>query len=412
MRRVIAILSAVVVLSSRADAAHGGSTYSIFGIGDLRYFQNTRSAAMGYTGIGLPGSTYINSISPATWARISQTRLDIGFLYEGFRNSDGTTSRYLSNGEFNGAMLAIPISPAHGIVFVAGFTPYSSVNYNLVTRGSQQGIDYTITHSGTGGIAKGQAGLSYSPWEDLALGASVNYLFGTVDYEEQFVPDITTFSGGTTRENLTAHGVTATAGGVFTGFGNISESLRPFALGFVVTANGSLKTEREVTYEFALERDSATTVNGRQSIPVAFGFGLSYQPSERYLFSADYYAQPWGTTQFKGVDPAEIRNSFLVGVGGERIPNRDASARWLERIAYRLGFSYNATYYKVNGEPINQWGITGGFAIPISGETRLNIALEYGSRGTTRSNLIKDGIYRVSFSLNINELWFIRYDEE
>jgi len=367
---------------------------------------------MGYTGIGLPGSNYINSISPATWARISQTRLDVGFLYEGFRNSDGTTSRYLSNGEFNGALLAVPVSPAHGIVFVAGFTPYSSVNYNLVTRGSQQGIDYTITHSGTGGIAKGQAGLSYSPWEDIAFGASVNYLFGTTDYERVFTPIATTFSGGTTHENVTTHGVTATAGGVFTGFSSISESLRPFALGFVITSHGNLKTERQITYEFASERDSAAFVNDKQSIPIAYGFGLTYQLGDRYLFAADYHAQPWGTTQFNGVDPAEIRNSFLVGIGGERIPNRDPGARWLEKVAYRLGFFYNETYYQINGEPINQWGVTGGFAIPISGETRLNIALEYGSRGTTRSRLIRDNIYRVSFSLNINELWFIRYDEE
>lgn len=412
MRRAISILSTVVFLSSLSLAAKGGSTYSIFGIGDLRYFQNTRSSAMGYTGIGLPGSNYINSISPATWARISQTRLDIGFLYEGFKNSDGSTSRYLANGEFNGALLAVPISPAHGIVLVAGFTPYSSINYNLATKGSQQGIDYSITHRGTGGIAKGQAGLSYSPFEELAFGASVNYLFGTVDYEEQFIPDVTTFSGGTTRENMTTRGVTATAGGVFTGFSRISESLRPFALGFVVTSRGNLKTERQITYEFTSERDSAATVNGRQSIPIAYGFGLTYQLGDRYLFAADYYAQPWGTTQFNGVDPSEIRNSFLVGVGGERIPNRDPSARWLDRIAYRLGFFYNATYYRVNGEPINQWGITGGFAIPISGETRLNVGLEYGSRGTTRSHLIKDNIYRMSFSLNINELWFIRYEEE
>jgi hypothetical protein len=412
MMRAISIVSTVLFLSSLCLAANGGSTYSIFGIGDLRYFQNTRSAAMGYTGIGLPGANYINGMSPATWARINQTRLDIGFMYEGFRSTDGSTSRYLANGEFNGALLAVPISTTHGIVFVAGFTPYSNINYNLVTKGSQQGIDYNITHRGTGGITKGQAGLSYAPSQDLAFGASINYLFGTVDYERVFAPNVTTFSGGTTRENVTTHGITATAGAVFTGLGDISESLRPFALGFIITSRGNLKTERQITYEFTSELDSAASVNGRQSIPIAYGFGLTYQLGDRYLFAADYYAQPWDNTQFNGVDPSEIRNNLRVGVGGERLANRDPSARWLDRISYRLGFFYDATYYRINREPINHWGVTGGFAIPISGETRMNVALEYGSRGTTNNHLIKDNIFRMAFSLNIGELWFIRYDEE
>ncbi len=410
--RALLISTALLVFSTSVFAANGGSAYSIFGLGDLRYFPNTRSAGMGYTGIGLPGSNYINGNSPATWARINQTRLDIGLMYEGYKSSDGAVSRYLSNGKFNGAFLAIPISTPNGITFVAGFSPYSDINYNFVTKGSEQGLDYTVTHIGNGGTAQGEAGLSFSPWQDLALGASVNYLFGTADYERMFTPTSTTFAGGTTRENLTTRGLTTTVGALFTGFGALSESLHPFALGFVFTTRGNLKTERQTTYQYLTERDSGTVINGRQRTPFAYGFGLTYQQGDRYLIATDYYAQSWGTTQFNGVDPVEIRNSFRLGIGGERIPNKDFSAPWLDRIAYRLGFYYLSTYYRINGEPINHWAVTGGLAIPVSGETRLNIALEYGSRGTTRNHLIKDNIFRMSFSLNLSELWFVRYEEE
>ena len=410
--RTLIIFVTLTLCATFAFAANGGSAYSIFGIGDIRYFPNTRSAGMGYTGIGLPGSNYINSISPATWTRISQTRLDLGLLYEGYKSTDGSVSRYLSNAKFNGALLAVPISTTHGIVFVAGFSPYSDVNYNLITKGAGQGIDYTVTHTGNGSVVKGQAGLSFAPWQNFALGASVDYLFGSVDYERVFSPTSSTFSGATSRENLTLRGITTTMGALFTGFGDISESLRPLALGVVFTTRGNLRTERQTTYEYIAERDTSTLIEGRQGIPVSYGFGITYQHGDRYLFATDYYAQPWGSTTFDGVDPAEIRNSFRWGIGGERIANKDYSAPWLDRISYRLGFYYNATYYKINGEAINHWAVTGGFALPISGDTRLNVALEYGSRGTTTNRLIKDNIFRMSFSLNISELWFVRYEGE
>lgn len=407
------ILSIIITVSSAtALAVNGGSAYSIFGIGDLRYFPNTRSAGMGFTGIGMPGATYINGISPATWTRINQTRLDLGLMYEGYKSTDGSVSRYLSNATFSGALLAVPISTPHGIVFVAGFSPYSDVNYNLVTKGSDQGIDYTVTHKGNGSVVKGQAGLSFAPWQNFAIGASVNYLFGSIDYEKTFSPTSTTFYGAVTRENFSLRGVTTTVGGLFTGFGDISESLRPLALGFVLTTGGNLKSERQTMYDYLAERDTSVLIEGRQNIPVAHGFGLTYQHGDRYLVSTDYYAQAWGSTEFNGVDPAEIRNSFRIGIGGERIANKEYSAPWLDRISYRLGFYFHSTYYKINGEPINHWAVTGGFALPVSGDTRLNIALEYGSRGTTSNHLIKDNIFRMSFSLNISELWFVRYEEE
>jgi hypothetical protein len=395
-----------------ARASEGGSTYSMFGIGDLRYYPNARSAGMGYTGIGLPSTNYINAGAPATWSRINRTRLEAGFLFEGIRASDGTNKSYRTTGNFNGVLIAVPISTPRGIVFVGGFTPYSNVNYNVSGTLSSQGIDYAINNLGSGGIGQGQAGFSYAPTQDLSFGASFNYLSGTLTNTSSFQPTLTTFVGGKTTESLTAKGITVTLGGMYTGLGSISEALRTFSVGFVITTRGNLKTERQFTYEFLQETDTSTVTQSRITIPLAYGFGLAYQAGERYVLAADYNAQQWGQAKFNGIDPQEIRNSFRFGFGGERIPSKEMGAYWLDRISYRLGFSYHSTYYKINGQPINEWLITGGFAFPLSGETRLNMALEYGGRGTNRVNLIKDNIFRLSLSLNIGELWFVRYEEE
>jgi hypothetical protein len=256
------------------------------------------------------------------------------------------------------------------------------------------------------------AGLSYSPLHDFAVGASFNYLFGSVDRTTTFSPVNRPFyAGGMITKATTMHGMTVTAGGMFNGFGRIAESLQPFSLGLVVTTGTNLKTEQQTKFDFLTESDTLPATKGRTTIPMAYGFGLAYQASDRYLIAADYYAQQWGSASFNGIDPPEIRNSYRLGLGGERLAERDATG-WFARLDYRLGFYYNSSYYRISGEPINEWGVTCGLAIPLFGDARLNTAFEYGNRGTTSSGLVKDKFFRVTLSVTLSEPWFQRYEED
>ena len=107
-----------------------------------------------------------------------------------------------------------------------------------------------------------------------------------------------------------------------------------------------------------------------------------------------------------------LRNATMIGVGMERTPAREAGQPLLDRIAYRVGAMYHQTYAAPNGEPINAWAVTAGLGVPVSADTRLNLALEYGSRGTTNKSMIRDNIIRFSASLTISELWFQHFEEE
>jgi hypothetical protein len=115
---------------------------------------------------------------------------------------------------------------------------------------------------------------------------------------------------------------------------------------------------------------------------------------------------------FNGVTPSGLRDSYRLGIGVERGGARDFAAPWLDRVSYRAGFVYDATYYNPNGQPINEWAVTAGLAFPLSGESRCNVAASYGGRGTTADNLIKERIFRLTVSLNISDLWFVRTEEE
>jgi hypothetical protein len=411
--------SLTLLFAVHAFAGNAGSAYTMFGIGDLRYYPSARSAGMGYTGIGLPSPNYINSMMPAAWSRISRVRIEANALYEGINTAETNKSLYQARGLFNGVMLAIPISSANGIVFVGGFSPYSFVRYNTSFSNSQNGVDYRINEIGSGGLTKAQVGLSYSPIEDVSFGASLNYMFGKFTVERAFQPSTAGASGATLFIDEENSGLNFTLSGMYNGLGKLSEALRPVSLGFFVTTQSNLNFDLSNRIVFASEADTFGTAQKELAIPVAFGVGAAYQLSDRWLFAADFYTQAWSNARYDGLPLLNIRNNNRFGIGAEKLPLKDAS-KWLDKLAYRLGFSYNATYYKIYGEPINEWAVTGGFTMPVSGETRLNVGIEYAERGVkkvslvnnTSVNLVKDNIIRLSFSLNIVEPWFVRYEEE
>lgn len=413
--KLTGLLLVVILACPLALAGSGGSAYSIFGIGDIRYQPFARSSAMGFTGIGFSSPTVFNPSSPGSWSRINRTRVEVSFLYEGFTTSDGSRTLYRASGDFNGAGIAIPISTTSGVVFVGGFLPYSNVDYSTFTRGSQAGIDYTINHTGEGGLTRGFAGLSYSPWKSFSLGSALEYTFGIIDRRRVITATSTTALpavGGTVTEASTLNGLTYSLGGVYTGFGDWSDALHNLSAGFRISSRGKLNTTSQFIYEFTTERDSSAEVNNHVVIPFAFGVGLSYQAGERYYLSADYFAQAWGSATFNGIDPREIRNNHRFGIGAERLGMREFDTPWLDKLTYRLGFYYDATYYTVNGTGINQWGVTGGVSFPLFGDGRMNIAADYGRRGVTENGLVRDNVLRMIFSLNFSELWFVRYEEE
>lgn len=416
-----------------AAAGSGGSTYSILGLGDIRYAPGARSEGMGYAGLALLNPLYIDGLSPATWSRIDRVRLEGSAFYEGFNSTDGNTSRYLARMDFHGALFAVPVSRASGIVVVAGFTPYSEVNYDTYTTGGavSQNVDpvtglhdslgYQIHQTGTGGITRGQIGMSWAPSQQFSFGLSFNYLFGTITHTANQIPQTSGTTGGTFTFKSSLSGIDLTAGMVITGLDAVSEPLRPFSLGFVATTRTNLHTTEVTTYDYAPPPDqtvflydtSAQSTN-RIAIPFSYGIGLGYQPAGRWSFAADYSAQPWSHADFYGSTPYGIRNSYRFGIGAERAGSMEMSARAFDRLSYRLGFSYAATYVDVNGQKVNEWDITGGLAIPLAGESRLNFALVYGGRGTIAGNLVRDRIFRLTVSLHISDVlpWFVQTEEE
>ena len=407
MRPSLLLLVSLAVLQVPVLAG-GGSNYTIFGIGDLRLTGDARSNAMGYTGVGIADGLSLNVNAPATWSRISETRLDASLLHESFHSTDGNKSLTLSITNFSGAALAVPVSQRFGITIVGSMKPYSNKDYDVFTSGTQQGMEYVVNHEGSGGLGKAQIGVSLSPFPLISAGASFNYIFGSLENSRTLIPVTLGYEGGTTTGRTSTNAISGTVGVLVRGSGTPFALLEPFSVGAVITTKSYLKAEGEFLFEFPAEADTIDVIVSDIPIPVAVGIGASCQLGDRWVIAADMFAQAWGSVTLT----VPTRDAVLYGVVIERSPSRAAGSGFWDRLSLRIGSYLYQTYYVVNGEGIDEWGVTAGLGIPFSGENRLNVSFEYGGRGNTGNNLIKEDIFRLTFGLSLSELWFQSFDDE
>jgi hypothetical protein len=245
----------------------------------------------------------------------------------------------------------------------------------------------------------------------------LNYYFGTIVHTVTQSFSDAGFSNSEVIRTNSLHGVGWRLGATYRGLKSVfrlpeTHSFNVAAV-FSTTSWLTYSVERVQTYTTGIlsPPDTTTVPDVKFRLPMSLAAGISYS-NEKLLLAADIYYQPWSQATLDGGSIKELRDHIRVGGGIELLPGRDPGATFVQRVAYRLGAYYDATYYQISGQPINEWGITGGAGIPVWQETRLGVAAQYGWRGTTEYQLQLDRILRVSLSLSIGEPWFVRPPEE
>jgi hypothetical protein len=408
---------AVLLPAGLRAAANGGSIYSRYGIGDLRYTLSTRQLAMGGTGAAVRPTGSVNDLNPASLSGIPRVRFTAAALYEGFKSTDGTTSVYLAGATFNGLALAIPVDSARGIVFGAGLVPYSRVNYKVTGPVDQDGFEYTLSQSGEGGVSKAFAAATVEPFAGMSVAAQFDFYFGSNRYimKQEFSASYT----GTEFTRIEEfRGPGATIGLLFDGLGRalgLPEG-RGMAVGVTVasTVHPNTSTERVYDYEAAPSNSPNDTVDGGQgkiAIPVSITGGLSYT-ARNFLAAADFRYQDWSGTTFETTPLVTLTQSYRVSAGVEFTRDAGPGVPVAHRFSYAFGAYYDAGYLDAGGVRISESGVTAGFSFPIYNETRLALAGGFAMRGSTDGLLQEDKIFRISASMDITEFWFQRPEEE
>jgi hypothetical protein len=405
------VLTAVIVLVLAADVllASTGSTYSRFGVGDRRHFASVRSAALGGSGIALRGPAHINIINPASWSDLPIVQFNGSLYYENVNSDDGRTSGGLATGSINGATLALPVMPSRGITIAFGFGPMTRIGYNVESGEELDTGAQTINYNGSGGITNGYAGLSYRPHDHISIGAMALYRIGVLRYNWSSEYTATGFASGSTERVVDVEGIAGHLGLLYSGLlpKRGDDRTGPLSIGLVFTTPTKLSAEERFRISYPTGADTVTIRTGTIRLPYLVGVGVGYSVDDRNTVALDFRYEPWEDFERFGAPDTHLKNAFRIGGGWEREGRYELGAGFFERASLRVGFLYNASYFNIQNTPINETFVTLGAGIPVSGIAVLDVAAQVGLRGTLDNNLQRDLVFRLLFSLNIFERWFV-----
>lgn len=419
------LLLFVSVPSSHAQSQIDGSIYSRFALGQREAYHSAKSRAMGGGGFALRSIDFTNHANPASLSDQIFTRFSGGFTLQGLtETAENADESRLRSGYLNALQISFPLI-TNRLGFGFSFEPFTRVNYRVDTVGSlvvdpDEGTpeSYITSFHGNGGIQRMSGGLGLAVGSRLHIGIRTDLLFGHVEEIQQIDFQNIRLSDGNITSSTRLRGTTGTLGLRYV-IRNVIGNQDVLSIGAAYTLPVSLSGKRVHTRGEGERRDTlGTSVKGSVDLPMAFGFGMAYQPNPMWTFIADVLYEEWSTFKsefdFPGYsvgNSAGFSDRVRVSAGVEFYPGaRSSSSTFFQRVALRIGAYTDKSY--VSPDPdheINSFGVTGGLSLPsVVGGTSLDINLDVGRRGTTDYGLIRDKFVRLGISFNFGERWFDR----
>lgn len=417
-----AVLMMCVSIGAHAQAYISSTPYSIYGIGELSQPGTAYNRSMGGVGVASRNNRFINILNPAAVTARDSLAFMVDFSLSGdnklFKQGDMTTGSNTFN--INNCIISFPLWSTSAMM--VGVVPYSGTGY-------ETGFDYTdpiigntgnISYkaSGQGSIYTAFAAAGITFWDRLSLGAQFNYYFG--DIEKYYN---TTFSDASYNSIKNGKDVqlTGTAGKFGLQYEQPLSKKLTLGIGATYTTKAKLKGYIE-NYSYSSGSAATDTLsysidslgvnsNARLSSEIAVGVSLKYADKWRAEF--DYTRSDWNRSGFNDFASLGISDRFSTSVaesyrfGFEYVPNRNDIRYYLNKVAYCGGLYHKREYYTLDSNEITATGITIGATFPINKwYNGLTVGVDFGKRGSTKNNLIRENYINFSVGINIFDIWF------
>src|SRR5699024_94708 len=147
-----------------------------------------------------------------------------------------------------------------------------------------------------------------------------------------------------------------------------------------------------------MDRRELDMIKGDLDMPEEYTFGLGYGVDKHWFIGAEYTQR--GEQSFNShslaLSDVTFNDSKAYRLGGYYIPDYRSFTNLFKRSVYRAGIRYEETGLNINGEDINEFGISFGMGVPMRRMfSNVNLGLEYGKRGTTSNGLIQENFFNV-----------------
>ena len=163
---------------------------------------------------------------------------------------------------------------------------------------------------------------------------------------------------------------------------------------------------------------STSSIKGNYKMPLKSTFGVGLGRQDKWYAGLEYENEsPIETSGFLNNTNAAYKygKSNRLSLGGFYLPKTNSISSYWERVVYRAGIRFEKTGLLVDGlgnssnfTKVDDFGISFGLGLPLKYLSNLNLGIEYGQKGTTSNNLIKENYFNFRLSISLNDNWFVK----
>lgn len=432
---IVALLACFQTIAWSQDPTYN-SPYSRFGIGDLTNPNLMTTRAMGNTGSSYFDNYTLNPVNPASYSFLTLTTYNVGINAEYSRIQDNVVSEDRWNGNLDYMGLAFPLrnyknelldpkkrKVKFGMAFL--LKPYSTVSYDVQTVDTLGGNGIQRNFIGNGGTYNVSWGNSIR-YKNFSFGVNLGYIFGKITNKQLIgiVSDPVALQDNITN-SYNIRGFDYKLGALYQLILNEEQrkdnkTLREKKIAFGIQGNlgSSFTTQGEFSHigvspALPSVRDTiafAENLTGEGTLPATVGIGINYYDGNKFNIGLDVEYGAWANFKNTIRPDQELTNILKVGVGGQYIPDERGFGSFLERVSYQFGAYYNQDPRVIQGEQINNYGITLGMGMPFFYQqkfSKVNVTLNLGQRGA--GTIISENFVQLGLGFNFNDdSWFIR----
>lgn len=396
------------------------SPFTRFGLGEISQQGFGISRGMGGTSIAHRFSNHINYLNPASYSAQDTLSFILDFGVKGEIRELSSQYENVSLKDFNMEYIAIAFPIVKWWGASIGILPYSRIGYNMLLEGSFNTTEdiYRVYYEGNGNLNKFYIGTSVRLGRHFAIGSNFSYIFGSYERNKRVsLPHDA--SAETVYVNKTTIGDFMFNFGIqgFTKLKNDSKLTLGLILDNDTKLNGEFSSLLINNYVLNIDTmERRENQKGEITIPLRLGAGLMYSYKNRLLVAMDYSTQNWNKAKFFGqTDSLTSSSSLRFGLQYTPIGIDEVTrAPYWRRISFRAGAFYNKTYLDINGQQLENYGMTFGLGIPWKNErnlltkTSFNISYQLGWQGSLDNGLVKETYHIFSVGFTLYDFWFIK----
>lgn len=414
------VLIGLLSISSLGVMAQGNfSPYSQMGIGDLEDGFYNRTSGLANTGLAYRSNRYLINNNPASFSALTNQFFTMETGIRGsFINYFGTpvdpSNNQSADITFRKLVMGMKLSKNWGSSI--GLVPFSTQNYAFNVPYYLQGSVTEIANSyykGSGSLNKAYWANSYEFFHHLSIGIDAGYIFGQLSQKDIIQNPSTYATLLSTTNTVDLNNIYVNYGMQL--YGKLGKKW-DYSLGGTFSNKTRLFAS---TNKLVLDNDSSVLQNEELSqtyltLPYMVGGGFALTYKQKYTFLGDYKYQDWNgvsntnSATYPGQNYA-IGSSEKGSIGFEISKKKTFYNSKVELSYFQSGLYYGTTYLLINGEHIKDMGATVAWGFnSLKSPLAYTIVFQYGIKGTTKNNLIRENYLNTTFVVNFGALWYTK----